>query len=68
MFDNALIAAGLLDDPRAMTPRLNAILLKNLELLQHDMPSGGDDANSSNSENLPKEEEEENSNFEQQKN
>lgn len=26
MFDNALVAAGLLDDPRTMLPRLNKLL------------------------------------------
>jgi TNF receptor-associated protein 1 len=30
MFDNTLMAAGLLEDPRSMIPRLNDILLKTL--------------------------------------
>ena len=30
VFDNALIAAGLVDDPRFMLPRLNDILARTL--------------------------------------
>ena len=30
VYDNALIAAGLIDDPRAMLPRLNQILQESL--------------------------------------
>ena len=31
LLDNSLIAAGLLDDPRAMLPRLNALLARVVE-------------------------------------
>lgn len=31
LFDNSLMSAGLLDDPRAMIPRLNNILLSTLK-------------------------------------
>jgi TNF receptor-associated protein 1 len=31
LFDNALMSAGLLEDPRSMIPRLNDILLKSLK-------------------------------------
>lgn len=31
LFDNTLVAAGLLDDPRSMIPRLNDILTKTLQ-------------------------------------
>ena len=32
VFDNALVAAGLLDDPRTMLPRLNSLLARVLPL------------------------------------
>jgi hypothetical protein len=35
LFDNALVAAGLLDDPRTMLPRLNRLL----EVLASEFPS-----------------------------
>ena len=31
LFDNALMAAGLLEDPRSMLPRLNELLLKSMK-------------------------------------
>jgi len=32
VFDNALIAAGLVDDPRSMLPRLNELLAASLKI------------------------------------
>jgi hypothetical protein len=34
VFDNALAAAGLLDDPRVMVPRLNELLLSAIQKQQ----------------------------------
>ena len=34
VFDNALIAAGLIDDPRGMLPRLNELLAATLRKKQ----------------------------------
>ena len=35
MFDNALIAAGILDDPRSMLPRLTSLLEETLSHETH---------------------------------
>ena len=33
LFDNAMIAAGLMDDPRKMLTRINELMTKTLEKL-----------------------------------
>eukprot|EP01040_Poterioochromonas_malhamensis_P009323 gene9323-10124_t len=39
LYDNALMSAGLLEDPRAMIPRLNQILLHSLKSSSHNTAS-----------------------------